>query len=252
MCALRVVRTLSELGVTWVDGDQDPFFKIYRAESAIMISKEKIKKIDIYREDGERILTTNRFTFPRDFFKIKGYELVAIRGRGLPIVEKDHNIDVIFEYVNGTRIKCRTHADISTDQQLNFHVDDGEVLEERRRSYKVTTKEAAYITAIERGEEVIELEEPHEATILNINLGGVFLTCDIELFAGDFVDFIFLPDNMEVKAEILRVQRDTSGGVEGYGCRFLGITPSQEERLVRHLFECQMAERERLKQKEGR
>ena len=37
-----------------------------------MISKEKIKKLDIYTESGERILTTNRFTFPRDFFKIKG------------------------------------------------------------------------------------------------------------------------------------------------------------------------------------
>lgn len=217
-----------------------------------MISKEKIKKIDIYKETGERILTTNKFTFPRDFFKIKGYELVAIRGRGLPVLDKNHNIDVVFEYVSGTRIKCRTHVDISTEEQMNFHVDDGEVLEERRRSYKVATKEAAYITAIERGDEVIELEEKQEATIHNINLGGVLLSCEIELFPGDYVDFIFLPDNMEVKAEILRVQKDDNGNVSGYGCQFLGITPSQEERLVRHLFECQMAERDRLKQKEGR
>ncbi|MCM1578997.1 MAG: PilZ domain-containing protein [Ruminococcus sp.] len=217
-----------------------------------MISKEKIKKIDVYTEEGERILTTARFTFPRDFFKIRGYELVAIRGRGLPVVDKEHNIDVIFEYVNGTRIKCRTHADISTTEQLNFHVDDGEVLEERRQSYKVATKESAFVTAIERGDEVIELEEQYEATILNINLGGVLLHCDIELFAGDVVDFIFLPDNMSVKAEILRVQKELDGSITGYGCRFLGITPSQEEKLVRHLFECQMAERERLKQKEGR
>lgn len=217
-----------------------------------MISKEKIKKLDIYTESGERILTTNRFTFPRDFFKIKGYELVTVRGRDLPVLDKENVIDVIFEYVNGTRIKCRTHVDISTDSQLNFHVDDGEVLEERRRSYKVATKEAAYITLIERGEEVIELEEPFEATILNINLGGVLLRCDIELFPKDIVSFIFLPDNMEVKAEILRVQHDSEGGTDGYGCQFLGVTASQEERLARHLFECQMAERERMKQKESR
>lgn len=216
-----------------------------------MISKEKIKKLDIYTEEGERILTTARFSFPRDFFKIKGYELVAVRGKNLPLIDKEHIIDVIFEYVNGTRIKCRTHADISTESQLNFHVDDGEVLEERRRSYKVATKEAAYIIAIERGDDIIELEELYEATILNINLGGVFLRCGIELFPQDIVNFVFLPDNMEVKAEILRVQHGPEGD-DGYGCQFLGVTPAQEERLTRYLFDCQMAERERMKQKESR
>ena len=218
-----------------------------------MINKDKIQRVDIYDENGKRVLSTKSFSFPRDFFKIKGYELVAIKGNDLPLLSKGDQITVIFEYLNGTRIQCNTRIDLSTDLQLNFHVDDGMVLEERRGSYKVNTPGVyAKVLHIERGEEEIaDLEEPYTAAILNINLTGVLMKCDIELNVGDLVRLKLLDDPIELNSEILRLQLDNSGELIGYGCRFLNVTPPQEEKIARFIFNCQLAERERRKN-EGR
>ena len=216
-----------------------------------MINKEKITRVDIYDANDVRVISTNSVEFPRDFFKIKGYELVVLHGNDLYLFKMDERITAIFQYTNGTRIKCDTKVDISTPQQLNFHVDDGIVLEERRRSFKVKTMEPAFISAIKRNEESIALESPCGVTILNINLGGVLMKCDMELFPEDIITMKVLAEAMELQAEVLRKQLDNDGGLVGYGCRFLNVTPPQEEKLARHIFECQLAERERLK-KEGR
>ncbi|MGN0638790.1 MAG: PilZ domain-containing protein [Huintestinicola sp.] len=218
-----------------------------------MINKDKIQRVDIYDQNGKRVLSTKSFSFPRDFFKIKGYELVAIKGNDLPLLSKGDQITVIFEYLNGTRIQCNTRIDLSTDLQLNFHVDDGMVLEERRGSYKVNTPGAfAKILHIERGEEEItDLEEPYTAAILNINLTGVLMKCDMELNVSDIVRLKLLDDPIEINTEILRLQLDNEGELIGYGCRFLDVTPPQEEKIARFIFNCQLAERERRKN-EGR
>ncbi|WP_432650879.1 PilZ domain-containing protein [Huintestinicola sp.] len=218
-----------------------------------MINKDKIQRVDIYDQNGKRVLSTKSFSFPRDFFKIKGYELVAIKGNDLPLLSKGDQITVIFEYLNGTRIQCNTRIDLSTDLQLNFHVDDGMVLEERRGSYKVNTPGAfAKILHIERGEEEItDLEEPHTAAILNINLTGVLMKCDIPLNVGDIVRLKLLDDPIELNSEILRLQLNDQEELIGYGCRFLDVTPPQEEKIARFIFNCQLAERERRKN-EGR
>lgn len=214
-----------------------------------MINKDKIQRVDIYDKNGKRVLSTKSFSFPRDFFKIKGYELVAIKGSDLPLLSKGDQITVIFEYLNGTRIQCNTRIDLSTDLQLNFHVDDGMVLEERRGSYKVNTPGAfAKILQIERGEEEItDLEEPYAAAILNINLTGVLMKCDMELNVGDIVRLKLLDDPIELNSEILRLQLDNDGELVGYGCRFLDVTAPQEEKIARFIFNCQLAERERRK-----
>lgn len=223
------------------------------SRSGKMINKDKIQRVDIYDESGKRVLSTKSFLFPRDFFKIKGYELVAIKGNNLPQLAKNEQITVIFEYLNGTRIECRTKADLSTDLQLNFHVDEGMILEERRGSYKVTTPDAvAKILHIERGEdEVIDPEEPYIASIININLTGVLMKCDFEFAEGDIVRMSLLDDPIEINSEVLRRQLDDNGGLVGYGCHFLDVTPQQEEKIARFIFNCQLAERERRKN-EGR
>ncbi len=214
-----------------------------------MINKEKIAKLDIYDENGKHVLTTKSFAFPRDFFKIKGYELVSIKGNSLPVIKKDEKITVIFQYLNSTRIQCTSKVDISTAYQLNFHVDEGVVLEERRGSYKVETCEPAYIVRIDRDDDVIDLEEEFKVTVLNINLTGIFMKCDMELKVGDVVTLRLLPDadNMELQTEILRRQLDSDGNFLGYGCRFVIVTQPDEERIARHLLECQQAQRERRK-----
>lgn len=216
-----------------------------------MINKEKITKADIYDENGILLLSTKSITFPRDFFKLRGLELVSVKGNDLPIFHKDDKIKIIFEYMNGTRIECMSKVDISTDQQLNFHVGEGVVLEERRRSFKVETIEPAFIKRIERNEEVLDPETAQDATILNINLGGVLLKTDAELLVDDIIDLSIVPVPLDLRAKILRRQTDISGELVGYGCCFLDVTTIQEEKLARHLLECQLAERER-RRNEGR
>lgn len=217
-----------------------------------MINKDKIRKVDIYCSDGKHMLCTSKIQFPRDFFKIRGWELVTVKSSGLPVFSKEDSFYAIFEYTDGTRIKCETRIDISTEYQLNFHVDEGMVLEERRNSFKVTTPNTfAYIIRIERGEEVIDLEEELKVRIININLTGVLMSCEIDLDPENIVTLKLLDGAMELRTEILRKQLDSAGELTGYGCRFLDVSPAQEEKIARYIFDCQLAERERMRSKQG-
>lgn len=211
-----------------------------------MISKDKIKKVLLYNVGGKMLLATDSVTFPKDFFKVKGQDLVMLRGRDFPIISKGEPIEAIFEYVNGNRVKYKTFVDICTEYQINFHVSEGEVLEERRKSFKVTVDFNGVSPFYIRGEEMYPFDDPIELHFINLNLGGVFFTSSSAFEAGDQVMLNFMDGDMQILAEILRVQRKEDGSVDGYGCRFLGINKSQEEYLARFIFDCQVAERERM------
>lgn len=212
-----------------------------------MINKDKIIKIDIYRENNEHLLSTKAFTFPKDFFKIRGREMVSVKQANLPLLHKGDEIYAIFEYMNGTRVKCETTVDISTDTQLNFHVDDGYVLEERRNSFKVNTpNEVAFVKKTVHEDESEELfEEPLKIQIINLNLTGIFMKSEKEFIPGDIVLLDLFDHTVEMNTKILREQKNAEGELLGYGCMFLDITPSIEEKIARYIFNLQLAERER-------
>ncbi len=213
-----------------------------------MINKDKIRKVDIYRLDGSHIFSTSKPQFPRDFFKIKGWELVTVKSNDLPVFNKEDNVFTIFEYTDGTRIKCETRIDISTPQQLNFHVDEGMVLEERRNSFKVNTPNTfAFITRIEKDDDIIDLEEDFKVRILNLNLTGVLMNCAMELEPKTIITLKILDGTIEIRTEILRRQMNSIGDFTDYGCHFLDITPPQEEKIARYVFDCQLAERDRTR-----
>lgn len=214
-----------------------------------MINKDKIFKVDIYGQDGVRLLTTGSFSFPKDFFRIKGWELVAIKAKDLPVLKKEEKISAVFEYINGTRIKCETKVDISTPYQMNFRVDEGEVMEERRGSYKVNTPGAvADIIRIEKNEdEVVDMVEPYSAKIININLSGVLMNCDLKLSKGEIITMRILNGTIELRGEVLRRQLNDNNEFVGYGCKFLDVSKVQEEKIAKYIFDCQIAERDRRK-----
>ncbi len=209
-----------------------------------MINKDKISRVFVYDISGNLLLSTKSVTFPKDFFKIKNQDLVMLKGADFPLISKSDNIEVIFEYINGVRMKYRTSVDICTEYQINFHVGDGIALEERRRSFKIEAHFDGTSSFIIRDDEMITFEEPIALSFRNINLGGVYFSTDEELMKGDQIMLCFLNNEMEILAEILRVQR-SDDGIDGYGCRFLNVTQSQEERLARFIFDCQLIERER-------
>lgn len=216
-----------------------------------MINKDKISRVLVYDAKGKLIISTKSVFFPKDFFKLKGKELVMLKGSDFPLISKGENIDVVFEYLNGTRIKYDTTIDLCTEYQVNFHVGQGEVLEERRRSFKVSVDFNGLSPFYIRGEEMYAFDDPIMLHFVNINLGGVFFNSDSKFEKGDQVMLNFLDGDMQLLAEILRVQKNDEGEIDGYGCRFLEVNQTQEERLARFIFDCQVLERERRKAKES-
>lgn len=218
-----------------------------------MIKKDKIGRVVIYDSEDRLLLTTKSVFFPKDFFRIKGRDLVMIKGSGLPLIPKDEYISAVFEYINGMRMKYRTSVDLSTDQQMNFHVGDGIALEERRASFKINVEFNAASSFYIRNEEIISFEKPLNVHICNINLGGVYMKTDFDFEPGDQLLLVFFGGEMELLTEVLRVQNKIgTNEVDGYGCHFLNITQTQEERLARYIFECQIAERDKLRHQQDR
>lgn len=218
-----------------------------------MINKDKISRVVVYDIKGKLLITTKSVTFPKDFFKIKGKDLVMLRGTDFPLISKGEYIDVIFEYINGTRMKYTTSVDLCTEYQINFHVGEGVVLEERRRSFKINVdfqgKSPFYI----RNEEMFTFDFPVTIDFVNLNLGGAFFRSSFEFQKGDHVMLNFLDGEMDLLAEVLRLQmKPDSDILDGYGCRFLDVNHAQEERLTRFIFECQLIERERMRNEQGR
>ena len=204
-----------------------------------MIKKDKIGRVVIYDSQDRMLLATKSVFFPKDFFRIKDRDLVMIKGKGLPLIPKDEYITAVFEYINGLRMKYKTSVDLSTEYQMNFHVGDGIALEERRASFKINTE--------------FETTSPFYIHVCNINLGGVYMKTNFDFDPGDQLMLELFGGDMELLTEVLRIQNVMGTDVvDGYGCHFLNITQSQEERLARFIFECQIAEREKLKQRQNK
>ncbi|MCI5904352.1 MAG: PilZ domain-containing protein [Oscillospiraceae bacterium] len=218
-----------------------------------MINKDKISRVLIYDQKGRLLVTTKSVSFPKDFFKIKGQDLVMLKGSGFPLISKGEYIDTVFEYINGTRMKYTTSIDLSTEYQINFHVGEGIALEERRHSFKINVSFNAIIPFYIRNEEMVTFDEPVTVGVVNLNLGGVYFRSDFDFEEGDQVMLSFMEGEMELLTDILRAQKKPDSDiVDGYGCRFLNITQAQEERLARYVFECQLAEREKLKERNSK
>lgn len=210
-----------------------------------MINKDKINRVLIYDMSGKIILITSSVFFPKDFFKVKGTDFVMLKGNDFPVIPTGEAIDAVFEYSTGTRVRYKTSIDLSTDYQMNFRVSDGEVLEERRRSFKITVDMDGQSPFFIRGEEMFSFADPVELRVININLGGVLFSSNSDFETGDQVMLDFMDGEMQLLMEILRIQRAKDGSIEGYGCKFLDITASQEEKLAKFILDCQVLERER-------
>ena len=218
-----------------------------------MIKKDKIGRVVIYDSQDRMLIATKSVYFPKDFFRIKDRDLVMIKGSGLPLIPKDEYITAVFEYINGLRMKYKTSVDLSTEYQMNFHVGEGIALEERRASFKINVEFDTVSPFYIRNEKLVNFDKPLNIHICNINLGGVYMKTSFDFEPGDQLMLEFFGGEVELLTEVLRAQMVFGTDVvDGYGCRFLNITQSQEERLARFIFEIQIAEREKLKQQQNK
>ena len=211
-----------------------------------MMNKEKIAKVNIYK--GEKLLVSSKvFSFPKVMLKLKKQDKIEVKFNSLPMVKMGDSITVIFDCFNGDRIKCSSKVDKLTASSMEFLVGEGEVLEERRRFFKVKTNEAAYVSMIERKSGKCRLDEDIKVNIIDINLGGVMIYTKYDFEPSEIITLRMFSgeDEIEVRTEILRRQLNQQGVFVGFGCRFVETTAQEEEALSRHILECQVAERER-------
>ncbi len=221
--------------------------------SICLLNKDKIVKAEVYNKAGKLIVSTVSPEFPKDFFSLKGTDFVVIKDKRVAPAQIGEPVDVIFYYINGTRIKYETVIDLATDMQVNIHVGpEYTIMEERRRFFKVEVDAAGLVKSFVRDGKETLFDEPLTVRIKNINLGGVFMVSNFEFIVGDTFTLSLPSCGVEVSTEVLRVQKDAEGIVAGYGCKFLDLSFSGEEKISRFVFECQKKDKEKLKTKSAK
>ena len=214
-----------------------------------MLSRERILKLDILTPDNKKILTANnkQFSLPTVTNHITGQSetMLIIKGRDIPEIGHNTEITVITYMRSGERVKYPGFVSLSTDYQLNvlLRTARAQVMEERRRYFKVETDILCVINTIEREGGNVPLDRPIAARIKDLNIGGVFLCfCREELHKGDLLHMsLELNEKLvDVTAEIIRVQTSGEEISAGYGCRFLNVPPSLEETFARFVFNVQL------------
>lgn len=214
--------------------------------------KEEFTSFEITSLDGERLFyTENNFDFPIMYDMNDNIidNMLMIKGRRLPEIDTSEYVYVIARMRDGDRYRYKTNISVSTDRQMNIVLrpDKAELLEERRRYFKIKTNERAFITlrTQEGDDKPTPLEPPAEIYIKDINVGGVFFICtDIRRHFAKGDKLLLLVNlsgtRLELNAEVLREQAIGSQEADtGYGCRFIGVSHSQEEIISRYIYKLQ-------------
>ena len=202
-----------------------------------MIDKRKIIKVDVYSFNRGLIISSDDFNILHIEDAANQLVSVVIKGNNVREIPKGTQVEVVFYYVNGDRVKYDTTIDVCTQYQVNVTVgNNSTMLEERRRFYKLETDLNASIAMLTRGEEDNVFDEPIYAKIKNINIGGVFLECNRDFRKRDIISISFkiLGKEIDLSAEILRVQK-YKGNIDGYGCSFLKLRNCEEEIIARYI-----------------
>ena len=216
-----------------------------------MLFGNKIVKIEILSQNGSLLASAERnFVFPKNIDSNEE-SIIIIKGKGLPELDRGTRVMIIAYSKAGDRIKYAGDISMSHDLQMNVSVlksGSTQVLEERRRYFKIKVKLSGRALFVVRDEETIRFEEPAAIGVNDINVGGIFMTCG-EAFQKDdcvCVD-IGLMDNYRINtmAHILRVQKNDDGEVLGYGCSFDSLTAAQEDAIGRYINHQQLLQRAR-------
>lgn len=216
-----------------------------------MIFGGKIIKVDVLDEKGVPIISAEKnFVVPTNIAAGED-SIVMIKGRNLPEFDRNTFVLVVTTTKSGDRIQYNGAVSVSMDTQLNIKLllsNDNQVLEERRRYFKLKVNEKGRLLFYVRDEKTIRYDDPLPITILDINVGGVFLVIEDELMPDDLVCVeLDLVENLPLNtvARVLRVQRAPDGSIRGYGCEFQGLTGAQEDYIGKFIHKVQSEQRQK-------
>lgn len=216
-----------------------------------MLFGSKVIKLDVLDDKEHIILSVEKnFVVPTNISSDED-SIIMIKGRDLPEFDRNTLVFVVATTKSGDRIKYNGAVSVSMDTQMNIRImrnNDTQVLEERRRYFKLKISEKGRMLFYVRDEKTIRFDEPREINILDINVGGVFLVVEEELIPDDLVCIevdLFSDYPLNAAARVLRVQRDSDGSILGYGCEFEGLTAAQEDYIGRYIYKVQSEIRQR-------
>lgn len=216
----------------------------------------KIIKVDVLDEKGILIISAEKgFVVPNNIAADED-GIIMIKGKNLPELERNTIVSVVTTSKGGDRIRYMCAVTVSLDTQLNMKLlrnNDTQILEERRRYYKLKINEKGRALFYIRDEKTIRYDEPLDIKILDINVGGIFMAVDYEFLVGDLICVeidLFEEYPLNAAARVLRIQRDGEGNVAGYGCEFQGLTAAQEDYIGRFIYKVQSEMRKKEVAKE--
>lgn len=225
-----------------------------------VFERSKIMKLELTTATGRKLVEAQKdqLSFPRLFIDDMPVDnMVIIKGKDLPLFQLEQSLYVIAYMKNGDRIRYVGVVRMSLENQVNVQIRNeyGTLMAERRRYFKVAADIDADITGFMRGEDAYSFEEPIVCHIKNINIGGIFMSRIPHSFALN--DVLLMQFNSGsgkicVMSEIIRLQRDHEGEMEGYGCRFVNTDPQLEELLAKLVFELQLKQRQEQQERDER
>ena len=225
-----------------------------------MLDKNKIYKIEVTSPGGRKLAVAEKdqFSFPRLFIDdMPVTNVIIMKGRQYPELDRDQAIYVITYMKNGDRIRYPAAVRMSLCDQLNVQLrsDYGTLMEERRRYFKVDSDIGCEVLGYIRDDNYVEFNKPIDGNIRNISIGGVYLDCaDVRFSPHDIVNLSYRVEGnpVDIYAEVLRVQR-VNGEIDGYGCQFQNVDQNQEEIFGHFVYTIQLQKRiEELEKEEMR
>lgn len=210
-----------------------------------MLFGGKIIRVDVLDDKDKIILTADKgFVVPNNISSDED-SIVMIKGRNLPDIEHNKIVHVVTTTKGGDRIRYTGAVSVSMETQLNvklINTGRNQVLEERRRFYKLKIKEKGRALFYIRDEQTIRYDEPLAIEVSDINVGGIFMMIKDNLIEDDLVcvELELLEEYpLNAAVRVLRAQHADDGSVEGYGCEFQGLTASQEDYVSRYIYKIQ-------------
>ena len=215
----------------------------------LLIFGGKIIKVEVFDEQEKLLLSAEKnFTVPKNMECDDS--IVIVKGKNLPKFGIKDIVSVVTTTKANDRVKYTGMVTMSMESQLNITIlknNETQVLRERRRFFKIKINEKGRALFYVRNNTTVQFDKPPEISVLDINVGGIFFSCDEQEFMeGDMVcvDVDLLDENpLNTSVKILRVQRNDDGSIKGYGCLFESLTGAQEDYIGRFIMKVQSEQR---------
>lgn len=223
----------------------------------LLLFGNKIVKIEILAQDGKLIASAERnFLFPKNLDSSEE-SILIIKGSELPELDRGTRVVIIAYSKAGDRIKYAGEISMSHDRQMNVSIlksNSTQVLEERRRYFKIKVSLSGRALFVVRDEQTIRFEEPAAIGVNDINVGGIFMTSGYEFAKDDCVcvDIELMGGyRLNTMARVLRVQTGSGGEILGFGCAFENLTAAQEDAIGKYINHQQLLQRAKQNGEDG-